>query len=160
MEPVQKSYQKSNQSKFIQSANVVCIDSMATVTDAAKLMRENHIGDVVVVDKRNGKMIPVGIITDRDITIETCAQDVPTDKILVGDIMTKPVDVAHETDDVFALVNKMKNHGIGRLPVVDKSGSLTGFVSAQDIFKTLTKTLDDLASLTDLQHKKERETRH
>ena len=60
-----------------QKTKVICVDTMATATDAAKLMRDNHVGDVVIVSKHNGKTIPVGMLTDRDITIETCAQDVP-----------------------------------------------------------------------------------
>lgn len=139
---------------------VICVDTMATVTDAAKLMRDNHVGDVVIVGMHNGKTIPVGMLTDRDITIETCAQDVPPEKIQVGDIMTKPVDAAHETDDIFQLIKKMKAHGVSRLPIVNKDGELVSIVNANQILKNLVKALNDLANLPDIRYEHEREMRH
>ncbi|HEV8096045.1 MAG TPA: CBS domain-containing protein, partial [Burkholderiales bacterium] len=46
--------------------NVVCATRETTVTEAANLMRQHHIGDVIIVETRGGKRVPVGIVTDRD----------------------------------------------------------------------------------------------
>ena len=140
--------------------SVVCVDTMATVNDAAKLMRDNHVGDVVVVDRQNGDTRLVGMLTDRDITVETCAQDVPSDKILVGDIMTRPIDAALETDDIFHLIAKMKAHGVSRLPVTDANGDLISIVNANQLLKTLIQALNDLANLPDIRQQHERDMRH
>ena len=54
---------------------VACVMREATVQTAAKLMRHYHVGTLVVVDSMEGRRLPVGIITDRDIVIEVSAVD-------------------------------------------------------------------------------------
>lgn len=44
--------------------------------EAAQLMRQNHVGDVVIVDEKNGRRVPVGIVADRDIVIEVIAKEI------------------------------------------------------------------------------------
>lgn len=160
MEPTQRSIKNQNKNVYWSPTKVVCVDAMATVNDAAKLMRENHVGDVVVIDRQNGIAKPVGMLTDRDITIETCAQDVPIEKILVGDIMSKPIDAASEADDIFQLIAKMKAHGISRLPVVNSSGDLVSMINANHLLKILIQAITDLTNLPDIRQQHERETRH
>ncbi len=160
MEPAHRSLKNQYKSAYWSPSKVVCVDAMATVNDAAKLMRENHVGDVVVIDRQNGIAKPVGMLTDRDITIETCAQDVPIDKILVGDIMSKPIDAASEADDIFQLIAKMKAHGISRLPIVNSSGDLVSIINANHLLNILIRAITDLTNLPDIRQQHERETRH
>lgn len=70
-----------------------------TVKTAARLMREFHIGSVVVIDETNGLRQPVGIVTDRDITVAVLALGLDPEVIRVGDIMATELVTA---DDVLA----------------------------------------------------------
>ena len=58
-----------------------------TVLEAAKLMRQHHIGDVQVVEERDGVSVPVGIVTDRDLVVEIMAPELDYMVITVGDIL-------------------------------------------------------------------------
>ena len=53
--------------------DVVVTDRNASVTEAARLMREHHVGSVIVVGEGNGSLRPVGIVTDRDMVVEVLA---------------------------------------------------------------------------------------
>lgn len=66
---------------------VVTIDREATVARAAATMRQHGVRELVVVDRANGECMPVGLITDRDITIEVTAQDLDPRHETVGSIM-------------------------------------------------------------------------
>ena len=53
--------------------DVIVAPKETPVQEAAHLMRQNHVGNLVVVDQRNGSHVPVGIVTDRDITVSVVA---------------------------------------------------------------------------------------
>ena len=55
---------------------VVIVNAGESVMDAVRLMRKHHVGDVVVVEDSNGRKVPKGILTDRDIVIEIIAENV------------------------------------------------------------------------------------
>jgi len=52
---------------------VVIVQRHNTILEAAQLMRQHHVGDVVVVEERGGVRVPVGIVTDRDLVVEIMA---------------------------------------------------------------------------------------
>ncbi len=52
---------------------VVCCEADASIPAVAALMRKHHVGDVVVIERKDAERMPIGIITDRDIVIETIA---------------------------------------------------------------------------------------
>jgi CBS domain-containing protein len=66
---------------------VVIAEKSLSVIDAARLMRSHHVGDIVVVEKREGRNHPVGLVTDRDIVVEVVAAGVNPEALKVGDIM-------------------------------------------------------------------------
>ena len=66
---------------------VVFATRSMSIPDAAQLMRQYHVGDLVVVDETNGKRVPVGIVTDRDISIEIIAKSLDFNQFSVADIM-------------------------------------------------------------------------
>lgn len=140
--------------------DVVSIASNANLSEAARLMRENHIGDVVVVEDRNGGSRPIGILTDRDLVIETLGQEVLPDAVRVNDIMSKSMICAKSTDGIYDMIRLMKDNGIGRLPVVDEKGSLVGIVTAKKILDLLVQELGELVSYSERQHARENDSRH
>jgi CBS domain-containing protein len=119
------------------------------------LMRQYHVGDVLVIEDHEGKAIPVGILTDRDIVIELVATDLDCRVITVGDIMLAHLAVVKEDEGIFDAIQLMSSKGIRRLPVVDKDGSLLGIVTLDDMLQLLAKEFDALAKLVRREQKNE-----
>ena len=139
--------------------DVVVVDKDASTQVAIKLMREYHVGDVVVVEERLGQRVPIGILTDRDVVIELLAEDVDMDAVSVGDIMSYELVVAREADQLTSTIKKMKSKGIRRLPVVNEQGGLVGILALDDMIEIMAELMDDLASLVRKEQKKEKKTR-
>ena len=119
-----------------------------TVADAAKLMRQHHVGSLVVVEDINGsKRVPVGIVTDRDAVVEVMATGLDPNTITVGDIMVQDLVTARESEGVLETMQIMRYKGVRRLPIVGKSGELIGIVSIDDLLEVLAEELSELAKI-------------
>jgi CBS domain-containing protein len=138
---------------------VVFIERSTSVVQAAALMRDNHVGDLVVVEERAGRRVPVGILTDRDIVIEILAKGVDPDKVAVGDIMSYELVTARVDDNVLDTVKRMRAKGVRRLPVVDNDGALAGILTVDDLIEMLAEVADDLDHLISREQLRERERR-
>ncbi len=126
---------------------VVVMQREETIAEAAKLMRDQHVGSVLVVDEQDGKRVPVGIVTDRDLVVEVIAPELDADAITVGDIMMTGFAVVKEETGVFEAIQYMRTKGIRRLPVVDAEERLIGIVTLDDLLILLAEELDALAKL-------------
>jgi CBS domain-containing protein len=100
-----------------------------SLQQAAGLMKEHHIGDVLVEDE-TGRLI--GIVTDRDIVVRAAAEGRNPQLTPVGDVFTREVTSVAPTDTVQDAMHMMRTHDIRRLPVVE-SGRAIGIVSLGDI---------------------------
>jgi CBS domain-containing protein len=118
-----------------------------SITEAAQLMRQYHVGDLVVVDLVEGKRVPVGIVTDRDIVIEIIGDSLSVDDFTVGDIMRQQLIRVQEKDGVIETIRLMRAHGIRRIPVIDEEGGLAGIVSVGDMLDLLAGELTELAKV-------------
>ncbi|MGD8478210.1 MAG: CBS domain-containing protein [Burkholderiales bacterium] len=141
------------------SRTVVFAREDETVTEAARLMRKNHVGCLVVSDDQNGKRVPVGIVTDRDITIAVVAPELDADTILVGDIMSADLLSVQEDAGIAETVELMRVRGIRRLPVTDANGALVGLIAADDILGLLAEEIAGLAGMITREEKRERVAR-
>lgn len=130
----------------------------SSVREAALLMRERHVGAIVVVE-RAGPRKPVGIVTDRDIAISVVAADVDAGALAVRDVMSHPVAVCTQDQHVSDAIRTMRSHGVRRLPVLDARGELAGFVSADDIQAAIGEELRDLSRALAVERAREVETR-
>jgi CBS domain-containing protein len=130
-----------------------------TVQGAALLMRQHHVGDLVVVDQPNGERVPIGIVTDRDIVVSVIALGLDPGSLLVGDIMTDDLLTAHEEDDVYATIERMRARGIRRVPVVNADGGLNGIVSADDLLEFLAEEMGELSRISTHQQAREKRAR-
>ena len=126
---------------------VVFIHAQASVPEAARLMREYHVGDLVVTKEKTGKRVPVGIVTDRDIVLEVIAEGVSMDDVSVGDIMSDNLVTARESDGLLETVKVMRAKGIRRLPVVNDDHELVGILSVDDLIDLFSEQIVDLARL-------------
>jgi len=135
--------------------NVVTIDKAASILDAARIMRNHHVGDIVVVDGKK----PVGVITDRDIVVEIVAKEVDLASVAVGDVMSLSIATAEEDADLFETLRFMGVKGVRRLPVLDADGGLVGILSVQDAMQVLVKELNFMTDVATRQVERERRTR-
>ena len=126
---------------------VICASAATTVAAAARTMRQYHIGDVIVTRMETGRRIPLGIVTDRDIVIGVVATDLAPAALTVGDIMSTELATAEESEDVFDVVQRMRNKGVRRMPIVDADANLVGIVSIDDIIEILAEEMNQLAHL-------------
>ena len=117
-----------------------------TVREAALLMREYHVGDLVVVEE-NGKRKPVGTVTDRDISISIVALGLDPDVITVGDIMGPELVTMRENQGVFETIQQMRFKGVRRLPIVGEDGALVGIVAVDDLVALFADELSELSKV-------------
>ena len=136
----------ANQIGEICSRDVVFTTRDTTIAAAARLMRNHHVGSLVVVEQLNGgKRLPVGIITDRDIVVELTALDLDPAAITVGDIMGDTLVTAREGEGLLEAMEIMRYKGVRRLPVVSADGQLVGIVTIDDLLEALAEQLTELA---------------
>jgi predicted transcriptional regulator len=134
---------------------VIIVEQDATVLEAAKLMRQYHVGDLVVTEKRQGASFPIGILTDRDIVIELIAGEVDFDDVTVGDVMSYELLTVSEEEAIADTIKLMRDRGVRRVVVVNKQGSLEGIVAVDDLIDLLAEQMKDIVSLISCEQKKE-----
>ena len=125
----------------VMSSPVVTIKDTDTVLTAAKLMRKNKIGCVVVVDK-TGKAR--GLMTERDIVRRVSALDLLPSKVQAGKSMTKPVVTIEPSANVTEAAKRMRELKVRRLIVLE-SGKLKGIVTSNDIVDITPALIDVIA---------------
>lgn len=126
-----------------------------SVLKAAKLMRQYHVGDLVVTEEIAGQRVPVGIVTDRDLVIEVLGQELDAASLSLGDIMSGDIVTVDEREGVFETIKLMRAKGVRRVPVVDGKGALVGIVSVDDLFELLAGELSELVKLISREQKRE-----
>ena len=139
----------------IRTREVVVAKRDTTVSEAARLMRSHHVGDVVVVDEVDGRKVPCGIVTDRDIVIGLVAQGLDPDTIQVGDLMMTGIVVGRELDGVADTLEIMRVKAVRRMPIVDALGTLVGIVTADDLLQLLSEEMSALAAMINREQRRE-----
>ncbi len=134
---------------------VIVIQRDGTTLEAAKLMRQYHVGSVIVIEKQNNRQIPIGIVTDRDLVVEVLAPELDNAVITVGDIMAPEIFTIQENTAPYEAIEYMRRKTIRRLPVVDESGELVGILTLDDVLELLAVELQDLAKLVRYEQRKE-----
>lgn len=141
------------------SREVAFVNSEESIKTAAQLMRQYHVGSVVVVDERGGGRIPVGMLTDRDIVVAVVALGLRPDAIRVGDVMSNELVSVRQDAGVAETTELMRLKGVRRLPVTDAGGSLVGIIASDDVLSLLAEEMSSLATMVSREHKREAETR-
>lgn len=127
------------------TGDVVDISANASIREAAHRMRVSHVGCLVVVDRPNGERLPIGMLTDRDIVVSVVSPGIDADVLTVGDVMSRPVTTCSERDDLFEALERMRETGVRRLPVINGAGGLVGLLSADDVVAALGWHLRELS---------------
>ena len=134
---------------------VVTVQPQTTLAECAQIMRNQHVGSVIVVDDKGRRDNPVGIVTDRDIVIETVAVDLDPKTLTAGDVMATPLATVNDTDDILDALAKMRERGVRRLPVVNESGVLAGILAVDNLLEALAEQLDSVVRVIKAEQTKE-----
>jgi CBS domain-containing protein len=126
-----------------------------TVLQGARLMRHHHVGDLIVVDEREGRRVPIGILTDRDLVMEVLAEDLGGAAVTVGDIMQTDLLLANEDQELMDTLKQMRDRGVRRVPVVDHQSELQGVLTLDDVVELVAEQLTDLVRLIGREQRRE-----
>jgi CBS domain-containing protein len=130
-----------------------------TILDAARLMRRRHVGDVIVVEDEDSEQTPLGLVTDRDLVVEVLAQERDPARVTVRDIMRTPVVIAHTSEDAADALERMKHHGVRRIPVMNEKRQLAGVLCLDDLVRQLAADAAALSEVIAREQDREQHTR-
>jgi CBS domain-containing protein len=112
----------------VMMTNPLSVDAGASIRQAAEVMRDNDIGDVLVVGDGSLR----GIVTDRDIVVRALADGRQPDATPVGDVCSPELTVVDAQAEVAEAADIMGRHAVRRLPVVENN-EVVGIVSLGDL---------------------------
>jgi CBS domain-containing protein len=123
--------------------DVVTIGPNASLGDAARLMREMHVGMLVVVGLATdqGDRMVEGVLTDRDIVVTVIGRDAEPKDFKVMDVMTRNPHLAAQGQSVATVLQLMRSYGLRRVPVVGARSELVGVLSIDDALDVLAEQL-------------------
>jgi len=136
--------------------DVVTIDQSATLQDAARLMREHHVGALVVMSPLPNGFNVTGIVTDRDLVVEAMAQGADARATAVGGYVDGRAIAVPDTTGLSEATAAMRRAGVRRLLVTTPQQRLAGIVSIDDLLATCAAELQALSDA--VHHGIERET--
>ena len=119
--------------KDFMTKGVLTVDEDKTIFEAAKLMSQKEVGDVVVLKGE----IPRGIVTERDFVRRVVARKTPLDS-KISDVMSRPLITIDPDASLKEAARKMVKRGIRRLPVVEQH-KLVGIIVVSDFARHLSK---------------------
>jgi CBS domain-containing protein len=135
----------TTQLRDFSTAVVAVVEPETTALVVAQVMRQHHIGALVVIDAEE-KSRPVGIVTDRDLVLELMAEGLDPAVFTAGDIMSIDLVLARPDMDATEAARLMKTHSLRRLVIADDAGRLVGIVTLEDVLQVLSSELADLAN--------------
>lgn len=129
------------------SRPAVSVATGAPMSDVARLMRDSHVGAVIVTESTRDGPRAAGVITDRDIVSAQLARTADLSRLCAGDIMTRQPLVIEESESVDGAIAHLRARGVRRAPVVSRDGALVGVVSVDDLFAHVAQELIDMAGI-------------
>jgi CBS domain-containing protein len=120
---------------------VVTIPGHATAIEAARRMRAEQVGCLVVTNEDN---VVVGILTDRDLTRRVIAHATRDGSVAVLEVMSSPPVFADANQPVHEVLELMGKHGVRRVPIL-REGRAVGLLSLDDLLQVVAMELHDLA---------------
>lgn len=123
---------------------VVGIDARASLREAAALMCDEHVGALVVVTSDDPPQV-LGVVTDRDLTLEVIGRGQTSADVRIGNLAKKPPMAVRSSATLREAVMSMEEGGVRRLLVVDDDGGVVGLVSADDLLEAVAEEFSSLA---------------
>lgn len=129
------------------SLRPVCVSTGAPISDVARLMRDQHVGAVIVTEGDTERPRVVGMITDRDVMRAQYERTADMSRLSAGQVMTRDPLVLGEQESVDGAVAHLRARGVRRAPVVAPDGALVGLISADDLLAHVARKLGNLAEI-------------
>jgi CBS domain-containing protein len=146
--------------KDVCTMDVVCCDRHMRVSEAARLMRHHHVGDIVVIDDPTEGRTPIGLVTDRDLVLDVLGTGLDPGTTEMASLVHRTLVVAHESEDTAQALARMREHGVRRIPVVNNQGAVVGIVTLDDLLRLLVTDANALLEvITKGQHQEHRTRR-
>ena len=124
---------------------VILADRSASLQQAATLMRENHVGMLLVTANAGEGMQVIGLVTDRDVVVEAVARGLDVTQTEVGRLASGKLAAVPATAAIDEAISVMKERGVRRLLVSGEAGQLHGVVSLDDVLGALGHEMAELA---------------
>ena len=125
--------------------DIVTASTDQSAGNLATLMSEENVGSVVIVKERR----PVGIVTDRDLTVKVLKERADPRAVTASDVMTPAPVTARMDDGVFDVIRAMRNAPARRMPVVSDDGTIAGIITLDDLLVLLADELQGLATVVE-----------
>ncbi len=129
------------------SRRLVTVSTGAPISEVARLMRDEHVGAVVVTQDGADHLHVAGILTDRDIVRAQLARTADLASLSTREIMTANPLVLSEGESIDAAIGRLRARGVRRAPVVAEDGTPIGMISADDLLAHLAVSLIGLAGI-------------
>lgn len=113
------------------------------ILTVAELMRDEDVGSVIIIEDDR----PVGIVTDRDITVKVTAEGTDPADVTAENIMTPDPETIARDAGLMELTQTMANNGVRRIPVVDDDGNLDGIITLDDVSRLLSDEQQNIADV-------------
>jgi CBS domain-containing protein len=126
-------------------SNVVTADPETTATDLAAQMAEEDVGSIVITEDDE----PVGIVTDRDLTIEVIASGEDPSSMSAEDVMESAPVTADADAEIFDVLTEMVDAEVRRVPAVDENGEVAGIVTFDDFVVLFGREIQKLADIAE-----------
>lgn len=149
-------HEKMNIGEICNREVVFATEDMS-VKEAAELMRDQHVGSLVVIRQADLGRVVVGMVTDRDIAIVAVARDFDPQSLRVGDIMSSEVVTARPDASLNDVLHLMRQSGVRRVPVTTDDAVLIGIVTLDDLLEILAEEMQGFVqAITSAQRREER----
>lgn len=150
-------YEKMDIGEICNREVVFATEDMS-VKEAAELMRDKHVGSLVVIREADLGRIVTGMVTDRDIAIVAVARDFDPQSLRVGDIMSGQVVTARADASLNDVLHLMRQGGVRRVPVTTENGVLIGIATLDDLLEVLAEEMQGFVhAITSAQRRETRE---
>ncbi|MBI3862882.1 MAG: CBS domain-containing protein [Planctomycetia bacterium] len=132
------------------SVGRICVRAVDTASDdesvqaAAQRMHARNVGSLVVINKA---CEPVGMVTDRDLTVRVLADGLDAVQTRISEVMTRHPKTVREETPIEEALRLMRAGAFRRLPVVGQSGKLVGLVTLDDVLDLLTEEFREIRSI-------------
>ncbi|MFQ5547388.1 MAG: CBS domain-containing protein [Woeseia sp.] len=130
--------------------DLITADEHTSLYDVSKLMRKNHIGDVVLTRDDEAGPTPIGILTDRDIVVHGIACDVALGDVAAADLSAQDLVTVTPDADIFEITNTMNENAVRRVVVRGETG-YDGIITFDDILWALSLLVSNLSAVTERQ---------
>lgn len=136
--------------------DIVTAEEHTSLYEVSKLMREHHIGDVVITRSGDSAQKPIGMLTDRDIVVHGIACDIDLNQVTAGDLSKQDLVTVRPEADISEIVGTMNAHAVRRV-IVDGASNDRGIITFDDILWAISRIFSNLSAVTERQIQREME---